>query len=79
MGNLKIGQDLSLVIYLRDPTGQYDVAVRDCWAYDDAKIDDDKTLRLQLTTSEGCIRYSSVKDQLLFPPKVVFSSSRFII
>ena len=53
---MKIGQDLSLVIYFRDPNGLYDVAVRDCWAFDDANIDAPSTLRLQLTTDQGCTR-----------------------
>lgn len=53
---MKIGEELSLVLYFRDPTGLYDVAVRDCWAYDDAKIDLESTLQLQLTTTDGCAR-----------------------
>ncbi|KAI9553824.1 hypothetical protein GHT06_019093 [Daphnia sinensis] len=53
-GNLKIGEELSLIIYLRDVYGLYDMAVRDCWAYDDGNIDVESTLKLQLTSTDGC-------------------------
>ncbi len=56
-GNLKIGEELSLIIYLRDLYGLYDVAVRDCWAYDDSSIDVESTLKLQLTSTDGCAKY----------------------
>ena len=56
-GTLKIGEELSLVIYLRDPNSIYDVAVRDCWAYDDSTVNEEQTMKLQLTTTEGCVRY----------------------
>lgn len=55
-GSIKIGEELSLVIYLRDPNGAYDLAVRDCWAYDDSMVDVESTLRVQLTTTDGCAR-----------------------
>ena len=54
---MKIGEDLSLVIYLKDPLGKYDVAARDCWAYDSPDVTDQDTTKLQLTTTEGCIKY----------------------
>ena len=47
---------MSLVIYFRDPSGDYDVAVRDCYAYDGADIGADSTLKLQLTDEDGCVR-----------------------
>ena len=53
---MKIGEVLSLLIYLRDPNGLYDVAVRDCWAYDDSQTDLESTLKLQLTTTDGCTK-----------------------
>ena len=56
-GNLKFGEELSLIIYLRDPNGLYDVAVRDCWAYDDGNTDVESTLKLQLTSTDGCAKY----------------------
>ena len=59
-GSLKIGQELSLVVYLKDPVGNYDVAVRDCWAYDDSDVTSEKTTKLQLTTEQGCIKYDSL-------------------
>lgn len=53
---MKIGEELSLVIYLKDPNGNHDVAVRDCWAYDDSEIDAQSTLKVQLTTTDGCAK-----------------------
>lgn len=54
---MKIGEELSLIIYLRDLYGLYDMAVRDCWAYDDSNIDVESTLKLQLTSTDGCAKY----------------------
>lgn len=55
-GSLKIGEELSLIIYLRDPNDLYDVSVRDCWAYDDVNTDIASTMRLQLTSTDGCVK-----------------------
>lgn len=57
MGSMKIGEELSLLIYLKDPLGKYDVAARDCWAYDNSDVTDKDTTKLQLTTTDGCIKY----------------------
>lgn len=39
------------------------MAVRDCWAYDDGNIDVESTLKLQLTSTDGCSKYSIMKER----------------
>lgn len=53
---IKIGETLSILVYIRDPDRQYDVRIRDCWAYDAEDYDARDTHRLQLTDDEGCPR-----------------------
>lgn len=31
---IKIGETLSVLVYLKDVKNEYDLVVRDCWAYD---------------------------------------------
>lgn len=54
--SIRIGEELSLIIYLRDPNDLYDVSVRDCWAYDATNVQDASTTKLQLTTVDGCVK-----------------------
>lgn len=51
---IKIGEALTVFVYLKDEQNQYDVRVRDCWAYDNEAYDSPRTTRLQLTDAEGC-------------------------
>ncbi|XP_058061727.1 mucin-2-like [Anopheles bellator] len=53
---IKIGEALSVLVYLRDPKGEYDVSVKDCYAYDSADYDAPSTARLQLSDKNGCSR-----------------------
>ncbi|KAE8751605.1 hypothetical protein FOCC_FOCC001452 [Frankliniella occidentalis] len=47
---------------MRAPSPQFDVRVRDCWAYDQEDLDAKDTHKLQLTDSEGCPRKRKLID-----------------
>jgi hypothetical protein len=51
---IKIGETLTILVYIKDNDRQYDIRVRDCWAYDGEDYESPDTHRLQLTDSEGC-------------------------
>lgn len=51
---IKIGEELSVLVYLRDPRSEYDLTVRNCWAYDDDDFDSKSTGRLRLSDANGC-------------------------
>uniref|UniRef100_A0A182YQE6 ZP domain-containing protein n=1 Tax=Anopheles stephensi TaxID=30069 RepID=A0A182YQE6_ANOST len=53
---IKIGEALSVLVYLRDPKGEYDVSVKDCYAFDSPDYDAASTARLQLSDKNGCSR-----------------------
>ena len=53
---IKIGETLSVLVYLRDEQREYDLIVRDCWAYDNEDYGAKNTGRLQLSDSNGCSR-----------------------
>lgn len=58
IGNtIKIGEALSVLVYLRDPKNEYDLTVRNCWAYDNEDFDDKKTGKVQLSDASGCTMY----------------------
>lgn len=54
---IKIGEELTVLVYLRDPKKEYDLTVRNCWAYDSEDFDDKKTGKVQLSDSSGCTMY----------------------
>lgn len=58
---VKIGDPLSLLVYARDNEFQYDVSVKDCYAFAGPDYDDPNTPRLQLTDTDGCV----IKDKLI--------------
>ena len=58
---VKIGDMLSLLVYARDNDYQYDVAVKDCYAFAGSDYDNPNTPRLQLTDVDGCV----IKDKLI--------------
>lgn len=60
---IKIGEALSILVYLRDPRGEYDVSVRDCYAYDSPDYDAQGTKRLQLSDKNGCSRKKKLFGQ----------------
>ncbi|XP_022253032.1 uncharacterized protein LOC111088153 [Limulus polyphemus] len=53
-GIVKIGQEMSIIIYIGGNTDDIDVRVRDCYAFDTPNYNDSVTKRLQLTDLEGC-------------------------
>ena len=60
---VKIGDPLSLLVFARDNDYQYDVAVKDCYAFAGPNYNDPRTPRLQLTDDDGCV----LKDKLISP------------
>lgn len=51
---IKIGETLTILVYIKDNENQYDIRVRDCWAYDGENYESKDTHKLQLTDNEGC-------------------------
>jgi Zona pellucida-like domain. len=51
---IKIGETLTILVYIKDNEKQYDVQVRDCWAYDGEDYEAPDTHKLQLTDINGC-------------------------
>lgn len=55
-GIIKIGESLTVLIYLKDNERKYDILVRDCYAFSDEDYDNPETTKLRLTDSNGCPR-----------------------
>lgn len=53
---IQIGETLSVLVFLRDPLGAYDLIVRDCYAFDNSDYEAKTTSRLQLSDKQGCSR-----------------------
>lgn len=53
---IKIGETLSVLVYLKDPLKEYDIFVKDCYAYDNEDYAAKTTGKLQLSDSNGCSR-----------------------
>jgi hypothetical protein len=51
---IKIGETLTILVYIKDNEKLYDIRVRDCWAYDGEDYESRDTHKLQLTDTEGC-------------------------
>lgn len=51
---IKIGETLSVLVYLKDEQNEYDLVVKDCYAYDNEDYNDKNTGRLQLSDQNGC-------------------------
>jgi Zona pellucida-like domain len=51
---IKIGETLSLLVYLKDDLSEYDLVVKDCYAYDSEDYGAKNTGRLQLSDANGC-------------------------
>jgi len=60
---VRIGEQLSLMVGLNDPTGRMDLQVRDCYAHSSPELTDPAAFRVQLTDSDGCV----IKTKLLGP------------
>jgi len=57
---IKIGETLSVLVFLRDPRIEYDLIVRDCWAFDHPDYDAKTTGRIQLSDKIGCSRKKKI-------------------
>ncbi|XP_022246215.1 uncharacterized protein LOC111086684 [Limulus polyphemus] len=53
-GIVRIGDKMSVVVYVRDKGAGYDALVKDCYAYDNADFHSSDTSRVQLTDFQGC-------------------------
>lgn len=53
---IKIGETLSVLVFLRDQKKDYDLSVRDCWAFDNENYNAPSTGKLQLSDKRGCSR-----------------------
>lgn len=54
---IKLGEALSLLVYVKSTDESYDVRVRDCWAYDNENYESPTTTSIQLTDASGCPKY----------------------
>lgn len=53
--SIKIGTHLTLLVYLRDPLKEYDLHVKDCYAYDtEEDCNGSNVGKLQLSDGNGC-------------------------
>ncbi|XP_076351341.1 uncharacterized protein LOC143247342 isoform X2 [Tachypleus tridentatus] len=53
-GIVRIGDKMSVVVYVRDKGAGYDARVKDCYAYDNSDFHSSDTSRVQLTNVQGC-------------------------
>ena len=58
---VKIGEQLSMLVYARDDNDMYDMHIKECFAYSSDNYDQQDTVRLQLTDERGCV----MKNKLL--------------
>ncbi|KAK8392333.1 hypothetical protein O3P69_017721 [Scylla paramamosain] len=54
-GIVKIGEELTIVVYSKDGGMDFDMLVKNCYAYDSQNIEDKKTTRIQLSDDKGCL------------------------
>ncbi|CAF4840043.1 unnamed protein product [Pieris macdunnoughi] len=60
--SIKIGEYLTILIYLRDERNKFSLKVHDCWAYDNEDYDSPQTSKIQLTDKEGCPKKKKLID-----------------
>lgn len=53
---IKIGETLSVLVFLKDERHEYDLIVRDCWAFNNQDYEDRNTGKIQLSDKRGCSR-----------------------
>lgn len=51
---IKIGEELTVLVYLRDGKKEYDLAVRNCWSYNHEDYDRKETGKIRLSDDNGC-------------------------
>ncbi|XP_068236799.1 uncharacterized protein [Palaemon carinicauda] len=54
-GIVKIGDELTIVIYSKDGSSEFDMLVKNCMAYDSEDLEDERTTRIQLSDDRGCL------------------------
>jgi hypothetical protein len=60
-GVVPIGEKLTIVIYIRDRDGSFDIHVKDCYAYDSPDYKNPNVRAIQLTDVRGC----PIKEKLV--------------
>ncbi|CAB3232064.1 unnamed protein product [Arctia plantaginis] len=60
--SIKIGEYLTILVYLKDVRNQFNLKIHDCWAYNDENYDSPKTSKIQLTDKEGCPKKKKLID-----------------
>ena len=58
---VKIGEQLSMLVYAKDDENMYDMHIKECFAYSSENYDGSETVKLQLTDERGCV----MKNKLL--------------
>merc|ERR1719495_1818497 len=58
---VKIGEQLSMLVYAKDDENMYDMHIKECFAYSSENYDGSDTVKLQLTDARGCV----MKNKLL--------------
>ncbi|KPI98161.1 hypothetical protein RR46_09377 [Papilio xuthus] len=61
--SIKIGEYLTILVYLKDQRNQFNLKIHDCWAYDNDNYDSPKTNKIQLTDKQGCPKKKKLIDQ----------------
>ncbi|XP_028042776.1 proteoglycan 4-like [Bombyx mandarina] len=60
--SIKIGEYLTILVYLKDVRNQFNLKIHDCWAYDSDNYDSPKTNKIQLTDKQGCPKKKKLID-----------------
>ena len=59
---VKIGEQLSMLVYARDDEDMYDMHIKECFAYSSENYESSQTVKLQLTDSQGCVMKNKLMD-----------------
>ncbi|CAG0893634.1 unnamed protein product [Darwinula stevensoni] len=53
-GILEIGEDMTVVVYASDGGSNFDILVKNCWAYDSMDYENSGTNKVRLSDDKGC-------------------------
>ena len=59
---VKIGEQLSMLVYAKDNEDMYDMHIKECFAYSSEEYDGSNTVKLQLTDERGCVMKNKLLD-----------------
>ena len=59
---VKIGEQLSMLVYARDDEDMYDMHIKECFAYSSENYESSQTVKLQLTDEAGCVMKNKLMD-----------------